>query len=120
MGDYYGVVYNAVPLATTVAIALGLDYDIFLITRVLEYRLEGFTDRDSIIMATAATGNLISGAGLVMMLAFAGLLFSTKLMMNQMGLLLVTSIFFDTFVVRTVLVPAMMLAAGEANWWPRQ
>eukprot|EP00928_Gymnodinium_smaydae_P031951 TRINITY_DN23281_c0_g2_i1.p1 TRINITY_DN23281_c0_g2~~TRINITY_DN23281_c0_g2_i1.p1 ORF type:complete len:897 (+),score=94.43 TRINITY_DN23281_c0_g2_i1:201-2693(+) len=119
LADYNGIVYNAIPLATTVAIALGLDYDIFLITRVLEYRLEGYDDRDSIVMATANTGNLISGAGMVMMLAFSGLMFSTKLMMKQMGLLLVVSVFFDTFVVRTVLVPAMMLAAGKMNWWPR-
>ena len=52
----------------------------------------------------------------IMSLAFSGLLFSTKLLLNQMGLLLVTSVLLDTFVVRTILVPALMLAADGWNW----
>lgn len=63
---------------------------------------------------------MISGAGVIMALAFTGLLFSDKLVFQQFGLLLIVSVLFDTFVVRTVLVPALMLIAEDFNWWPRQ
>ena len=60
-----------------------------------------------------------AGAGAIMALAFSGLFFSEKLLHQQFALLLVTSVL-DTYVVRTVLVPALMMSAGEFNWWPRK
>lgn len=120
LANYNGLTYQVIPLATGVAIALGLDYDIFLISRIVEYRQLGLTDRASIVNGVANTGGVISGAGLIMALAFSGMFFSNKLLHQQFALLLVTSVLLDTFVVRTVLVPALMLSAGEWNWWPRE
>lgn len=120
LANYNGLTYQVIPLATGVAVALGLDYDIFLISRIVEYRLLGLTDRVSIVNGVANTGGVISGAGLIMALAFSGMFFSNKLLHQQFALLLVTSVILDTFVVRTVLVPALMLSAGEWNWWPRE
>ncbi|CAE7853521.1 mmpL11, partial [Symbiodinium sp. KB8] len=120
LADYDGLCFEIVPIAISVAIALGLDYDIFLVSRIVEFRLKGFTDSSSIIYGVASTGGIISGAGLIMALAFSGLFFSSKLLHQQLALLLVTSVLLDTFVVRTVLVPALMLSAGDWNWWPRQ
>eukprot|EP00929_Paragymnodinium_shiwhaense_P055528 TRINITY_DN27814_c0_g1_i1.p1 TRINITY_DN27814_c0_g1~~TRINITY_DN27814_c0_g1_i1.p1 ORF type:complete len:999 (-),score=104.44 TRINITY_DN27814_c0_g1_i1:154-3150(-) len=117
---YNGLTYECVPIATCIAIALGLDYDIFLISRVVEYRLEGLSDRDSIVYGVAKTGGIISGAGIIMSLAFSGLMFSSKLMHEQFAVLLIASVLLDTFVVRTILVPALMLSAGKWNWWPRE
>jgi uncharacterized membrane protein YdfJ with MMPL/SSD domain len=116
---YDGLTFECVPIATCIAVALGLDYDIFLITRIVEFRNQGFSDRDSIIQAVAKTGGVISGAGVIMSIAFSGLLMSPKLMQQQFALLLITSVLLDTFVVRTVLVPALMLRAQGYNWWPR-
>merc|ERR1711964_656580 len=65
-------------------------------------------------------GGVISGAGVIMSLAFSGLWFSGKLLLQQFGVLLITSVLFDTFVVRTVLVPALMLIMQRWNWWPRE
>jgi len=107
-------------VATCVAIALGLDYDIFLVSRIVEFRMQGYSDRASIFRGTAKTGGVISGAGLIMALAFSGLCFADKLLLQQFGVLLITSVLFDTFVVRTVLVPALMLIAEGWNWWPRR
>eukprot|EP00929_Paragymnodinium_shiwhaense_P009455 TRINITY_DN11363_c0_g1_i1.p1 TRINITY_DN11363_c0_g1~~TRINITY_DN11363_c0_g1_i1.p1 ORF type:complete len:647 (+),score=121.16 TRINITY_DN11363_c0_g1_i1:388-2328(+) len=118
--DYYGITYESVPIATCIAIALGLDYDIFLISRIVEYRTAGLSDRESIVKGVVQTGGIISGAGIIMALAFSGLLASPKLQLQQFALLLVISVLLDTFVVRTVLVPALMLSAGEWNWWPRK
>lgn len=120
LAKYNGLTYESVPIPTCIAIALGLDYDIFLITRIVEFRTQGFSDRDSIVYGVAKTGNVITGAGLIMALAFSGFAFSPKVMHQQFALLLITSVVLDTFVVRTVLVPAMMLSAGEWNWWPRR
>jgi len=114
-----GISYEVVPLVTGVCIALGLDYDIFLISRIVEFRLQRFSDRASIFRGVVKTGDVISAAGLIMSLAFTGLCFSDKLLFQQFGTLLIASVLFDTFVVRTVLVPALMLVAQGWNWWPR-
>lgn len=115
-----GIAYEVVPLVTGVAIALGLDYDIFLVSRIVEFRIKRFSDRASIFRGVLKTGKVISGAGLIMALAFSGLCFSEKLLFQQFGVLLITSVLLDTFVVRTVLVPALMLVMQQWNWWPRE
>ncbi|CAK9001504.1 unnamed protein product [Durusdinium trenchii] len=120
LANYDGLCYEIVPMAVCIAIALGLDYDIFLVSRIVEFRKEGFNDPTSIVLGVANTGGIISGAGAIMALAFSGLFFSPKLLHQQFAFLLVTSVLLDTFVVRTILVPAMMLSAGDYNWWPRQ
>lgn len=117
---FNGLTYEAVPVATGIAIALGLDYDIFLVSRIVEFRMQGYTDRASVFRGVAKTGGVISGAGLIMSLAFSGLCFADKLLFQQFGVLLVASVLLDTFVVRTVLVPALMLIAQDWNWWPRK
>eukprot|EP00435_Cladocopium_sp_Y103_P040092 s1694_g10.t2 len=101
--NYDGLCFEIVPMAICIAVALGLDYDIFLVSRIVEFRKEGFNDRSSIILGVASTGGIISGAGAIMALAFSGLFFSEKLLHQQFALLLVTSVLLDTFVVRTVL-----------------
>lgn len=115
-----GIVYETVPLVTGVCIALGLDYDIFLVSRIVEFRTKGYTDRASVFRGGTKAGSVITGAGVIMALSFSGLCFSDKLFFQQFGTLLVISVLFDTFVVRTVLVPALMLIAAEWNWWPRE
>merc|ERR1719261_1107681 len=117
---FHGLTYEVVPMVTGVAVALGLDYDILLVTRILEFRLQGYSDRASVFRGATKAGGVISGAGVIMSLAFTGLCFSDKLLMQQFGVLLVTSVLFDTFVVRTILVPSLMLVAQDWNWWPRQ
>lgn len=120
LANFYGLPYEVVPMVTGTAIALGLDYDIFLVSRVFEYRLQGYSDRASVFRGATKAGGVISGAGIIMSCAFTGLCFSDKLIFQQFGVLLITSVLFDTFVVRTILVPALMLAAKERNWWPRK
>jgi uncharacterized membrane protein YdfJ with MMPL/SSD domain len=120
LAPFHGLTFEVVPMVTGVCIALGLDYDIFLVTRIVEFRMQGYTDRASVFRGAAKAGGVISGAGLIMSLAFTGLCFSDKLLFQQFGVLLITSVLFDTFVVRTVLVPCLMLIAQEWNWWPRQ
>ena len=117
--DFNGISFECLPHVAGIAIALGLDYDIFLVSRVVEFRMSRYTDRASIFRAVFKTGDVISGAGLIMSLAFTGMVFSSKLVFQQFGMLLIILMVRDTYVVRTVLVPALMLIAQDWNWWPR-
>jgi len=55
-----------------------------------------------------------------MAIAFAGLLFSQEPVLNQISFFMVMAVLLDTLIVRTILVPALMIVLGPANWWPRR
>merc|ERR1719343_1216887 len=95
-----------------------MDYEIFLLERIREFREEGFGDRESIQLGLSATGNTITCAGLIMALTFAAQLLGSIPTTNQLGFVLVFSIVVDTFVVRTILVPAMLSLVPCTNYFP--
>jgi len=105
-------------MSFSILVGLGLDYDIFLYSRIYEYRLEGYSDRAAIAHGVYKTGGIITAAGIIMAIAFAGLLASSEMALNQFGFMLCVAVLVDTFVVRTLVVPAMMQLAGSRNWWP--
>mmetsp|Transcript_58464 Transcript_58464/g.163022 ORF Transcript_58464/g.163022 Transcript_58464/m.163022 type:complete len:926 (+) Transcript_58464:47-2824(+) len=109
----------SVPIFTlTFILGLALDYDVFLFERVREFREEGFGDREAIQLGLSATGPTISSAGLIMGLTFVSQMLGSMPMNNQLGFILVFSIIVDTFLVRTVLVPAMLSLRPAFNYWP--
>ena len=114
-----GLCWFAPVMSCSVIIGVGLDYDIFLLTRVLELRKSGLTETGSVVKGLVLTGHIITAAGIIMAIAFSGLLLSKELVMNQLAFLLVLSVLIDTFLVRSVLVPAIMGILGCANWWPQ-
>lgn len=102
-------------------IGFALDYDIFLFSRIYADRKSGrFTeDEPAIINAVAKTGPIITTAGVIMALAFSGMVVqSSNSFLCQMGFTMIYGILVDTFVVRTLLVPAFLSMAGRFNWWP--
>ena len=99
-------------------VGLTIDYDVFLISRMYEYRTSGYTTEASILRAMASQSSTITTAGVIMTVAFSSLLLSSTAVLNQFGFMLVVATLVDTFVVRTTLVPALMFCAVEANWWP--
>lgn len=101
-------------------VGLALDYEIFLFARVFELRMSGNakSDADAIVEALSRTGSTISAAGLIMALAFSGMLLSSNRYLNQFGFVCIISILLDTFVVRILLVPALLSIGGWMNWWP--
>jgi len=108
-----------VPMFTlTFMMGLALDYEIFLFERVREFREEGFGDCESIQLGLAATGGTISSAGLIMALTFVAQMLGSIPVTNQMGFILVFSILVDTFVVRSILVPAILSLVPCTNYWP--
>ena len=113
--------YWATPVMSfSILIGLGLDYDIFLLSRVSEYRNNGYTERASVIKGLYRTGGIISMAGIIMAIAFSGMMFSSVMILNEFGFILALAVLIDTFIIRTILVPAIMSLASKWNWWPRK
>jgi len=106
------------PLALFVmAMGLGMDYDIFIITRVREEVSRGASDPDAITEATTRTGGIISACGIVMAGAFFTLMLNRSPFLQEIGFALAFVILLDSMVVRIYLVPAIMVLAGKYNWW---
>jgi uncharacterized membrane protein YdfJ with MMPL/SSD domain len=102
-----------------VLVGVALDYDIFLLTRVQEFVIEdAMSTRVATLYALCATGKIITAAGVIMAVAFCGLMLSSIQLLNELGFMLVTAALFDTFVVRTLLVPALLSLLGRWHWFP--
>jgi RND superfamily putative drug exporter len=101
------------------AILFGLstDYEVFLISRMHEeWTLSGDNKR-AVIRGQAETGRVITAASLIMILVFAAFILTGQVADMQIGLGFAAAIFVDAFIIRTVLVPAVMHMLGRANWW---
>jgi RND superfamily putative drug exporter len=98
-------------------VALGIDYNIFLTTRVRE-EASRLGHRPGVLRGLAATGGVITSAGLVLAATFAVLSVLPVTWMVELAILVAVGVLLDTFVVRPVLVPALALDAGPAIWWP--
>eukprot|EP00929_Paragymnodinium_shiwhaense_P017140 TRINITY_DN12610_c0_g1_i1.p1 TRINITY_DN12610_c0_g1~~TRINITY_DN12610_c0_g1_i1.p1 ORF type:complete len:1000 (+),score=123.52 TRINITY_DN12610_c0_g1_i1:104-3103(+) len=99
-------------------IALSLDYDLFVVIRIADYRFAGYDIRGSIIRALHETGPVVTGAGLMMAITFGGNLLAESTTLNQGGWILSSGVLVDTFIVRVMLVPALLSIADQAAWWP--
>ncbi len=118
MGNVSALYWLIPVLSFTIVLGLGLDYDIFLLSRISEYRKNAFTDKASIQKGVYKTGGIITAAGVIMAIAFSGLMISSLVVMKQLGFILCFAVLVDTFVIRTILVPAIMSIADKWNWWP--
>jgi RND superfamily putative drug exporter len=105
-------------LITSLQIGLALDFELFLSLRIAEYRARGFSVTASVSKGFHKTASLINTAGLIMIIAFGTLMASSQMLLVQGGFLLSFSGFLDTYVTRTILVPALMFSLGKWNWWP--
>ncbi len=108
----------AVPLYGFVfLVALGIDYNIFLMSRVREEALQHGT-RSGIRRGLVSTGGVITSAGLVLAATFAALGVIPILFLAQIAFIVAFGVLLDTFVVRSLLVPALGIDIGRAIWWP--
>jgi RND superfamily putative drug exporter len=97
--------------------ALGVDYTIFLVTRAREEAAEHGA-RDGMIRAVSATGGVITSAGIVLAAVFCVLGVLPLIVMTQLGIIVGLGILLDTFVVRTLVIPALFAVIGDRIWWP--
>lgn len=109
---------NSVPLfAFLFLIALGVDYTIFLVTRAREETPSHGT-RIGMVRAVAVTGGVITSAGVVLAAVFAVLGVLPLITLTQLGIVVGIGILLDTFVVRTIVIPALFTIVGRKVWWP--
>ncbi len=109
---------NSMPLfAFVFLVALGIDYNIFLMTRVREESLKSGTHR-GMLAGLAATGGVITAAGLVLAGTFATLATLPLVILTEIGFTVALGVLLDTLVVRSVLVTALTLDIGRHMWWP--
>jgi uncharacterized membrane protein YdfJ with MMPL/SSD domain len=100
-------------------VALGMDYNIFLMGRVKE-EVATSGNREGVRTAVARTGGIITSAGIIMAGTFGAMMSASILGLVQVGFAVAVGILLDTFVVRTALVPAIAVLLGRWSWWPRR
>lgn len=106
-------------------VALGVDYNIFLVSRAREEsaRFANNSDtptRDAMIVALGSTGGVITSAGILLAAVFAVLGVLPLIALFQVGIIVGIGVLIDTLLVRTVVVPALAFIAGDRFWWPRK
>ncbi|MEU4620964.1 MMPL family transporter [Actinoplanes sp. NPDC023801] len=114
----YPALDNSVPLFSFLfLVALGVDYNIFLVTRAKEEAATRGT-KDGMVHALAVTGAVITSAGILLAAVFAVLGVLPVVTLTQIGVIVGIGVLLDTLLVRTVLVPALATLTGDRFWWP--
>ncbi len=113
-----GGVENAIPiLVVAFGFGLSMDYEVFLLSRVVELHEQGRDTETAVTLGLQRSGRIITSAALLMVVVFAGFAAGDLLIMKQMGVALVLAILIDATLVRMLLVPATMSVLGAVNWW---
>jgi RND superfamily putative drug exporter len=112
-----GTAFNLVLLAFLFLVALGVDYNIFLMARAREESV-GRGTREGTLVALVNTGGVVTGAGLILAGTFATLTLLPLEELVQIGATVAIGVLLDTFVVRALLIPAIAYRLGERTWWP--
>ncbi|HVD40699.1 MAG TPA: MMPL family transporter [Solirubrobacterales bacterium] len=112
-----GLAFNLELMAFIFLVALGVDYNIFLMTRAREEAAARGT-REGVLAALTTTGGVITGAGLILAGTFATLTLLPLEELVQIGATVAAGVLLDTFLVRALLIPAITYRLGERAWWP--
>ena len=115
--DFPGIDPTLPLFAFIFLVALGIDYNIFLMARVREETLTHGT-RQGMIRGLAVTGTVITSAGIVLAGTFSALAVLPLVSLTEIGFTIAIGVLIDTFIVRTLLVPALVLEIGDRVWWP--
>jgi len=114
-----GTVFPIVPiLSFAIVFGLSMDYEVFLVARVLEERRRGLSERSAVIEGLARTAGLITSAAAIMIAVFTAFTVGGFLVVKMLGFTLAVAVFIDATVVRMVVGPALLQLAGDWNWWP--
>jgi RND superfamily putative drug exporter len=112
-------IFPIVPIvAFAIVFGLSMDYEVFLVARVLEARRCGLSELEAIPEGIAKTAGLITSAAAIMIVVFAAFTFGNFLVIKMLGFTLAIAVFIDATLVRIVIGPALLRVAGDWNWWP--
>lgn len=104
-------------VTATLVFALSTDYGVFLLGRIKEARDSGLPDREAVAVGLSQTGSVVTAAAILLAVAIGSFTTSSVLFIKQIGLGAAVGVLIDAFVVRGLLVPALMALLGEWNWW---
>jgi putative drug exporter of the RND superfamily len=114
-----GSIFPIVPIvAFAIVFGLSMDYEVFLVARVLEARRSGLSETEAIPEGVARTAGLITSAAAIMIVVFTAFTFGNFLVVKMLGFTLAVAVLIDATLVRIVIGPALLRIAGDWNWWP--
>jgi RND superfamily putative drug exporter len=96
---------------------LSMDYEVFLVTRIYEEWHRRRDNREAVMHGLAATGRTITAAAAIMVLVFGAFVLGGQRVIELFGVGLASAVLLDALIVRSVVVPAVMLMLGKRNWW---
>jgi RND superfamily putative drug exporter len=96
---------------------LSMDYEVFLLSRIREFRDRGGSTRDSVAMGLERTGGIITGAAVIMIVVFSAFALSPIIIVKEIGFSLAVAVLLDATIIRVLLVPSLMRVLGPVNWW---
>lgn len=104
-------------LIIAIIYGLSIDYEVFLLSRMVEARTQGASTTEAVRIGTAQTGRIITAAALILLVVTGAFAFSDLVMMQYIAFGLVSALFIDATVLRMLLVPATMKLLGDDCWW---
>ncbi len=113
----FGLLFMTPLILFVLLLGLGMDYNIFILTRIREEAAKGQKLNDAIVHAIQQTGGIITAAAIILAGSLGALVLSSNMMLREMGFAFAFSILIDALVVRTYLVPAVMATFGKWNWY---
>ncbi|MGA9673218.1 MAG: MMPL family transporter [Terracidiphilus sp.] len=112
-------VFPIIPiLSFAIVFGLSMDYEVFLVSRVLEERRKGLPEGAAVIEGMTSTAGLITSAASIMIAVFAAFMLGNFLVIKMLGFTLAVAVLIDATVVRMIIGPALLQIAGDWNWWP--
>jgi RND superfamily putative drug exporter len=114
-----GFIVSRVPLFLFVILfGLSMDYHVFVVSRIKEAVVGGKSTRDAVHQGITTSAGVVTSAALVMVSVFASFVFTSLLEMKQLGFGLAVAVLLDAFVIRIMILPALLTLLGPASWWP--
>jgi putative drug exporter of the RND superfamily len=104
-------------LLFAILFGLSMDYEVFLVSRMHEEWVKTHDNRKAVTAGQAQTGRVITAAAIIMIFVFGSFIFGGNRVIEEVGVGFASAILLDAFVIRTVLVPALMHTFGRYNWW---
>ncbi|MDI2130740.1 MMPL family transporter [Yinghuangia seranimata] len=123
MADLFGVqqtgpIMSMMPIFLVgVVFGLAMDYEVFLVTGMREAFVHGESPREAVVSGFRHGARVVTAAAIIMIAVFAGFIGATDSMIKMIGLGLAGAVFFDAFVVRMAVVPAVLALLGKSAWW---
>ncbi|MFX1249688.1 MAG: MMPL family transporter, partial [Promethearchaeota archaeon] len=115
-----GLYWIIPPILFCILFGLGMDYDIFITSRIREEYLKGKSNHEAIEVGLVHTASVVTSCAIIMAGAFFALWFSYILILTEIGLGMVFAVIIDATIVRVFLVPSAMAIIGDKyNWWPK-